>query len=121
MFKEMLESIIERTEGSLGALIMGTDGIAVEKVLGQAGQEANLDVAAAEFTTLVRSAQRAGGDTGLGGLRELVVSLEGAIMLMRLLTKDYFVVLALNPEGNLGRGRFELRKAELKLAKEFAV
>ena len=45
MFKEMLESIIERTEGSLGALIMGTDGIAVEKVLGQAGVEANLDVA----------------------------------------------------------------------------
>ena len=121
MFKEMLESIIERTEGSLGALIMGTDGIAVEKVLGEAGMEANLDVAAAEFTTLVRSAQRAGNDTGLGGLRELVISLEGAVMLMRLLSKDYFVVLALGVDGNIGRGRFELRKAELKLAKEFAV
>ena len=94
MFKEMLESIIERTEGSLGALIMGTDGIAVEKVLGQAGVDANLDVAAAEFTSLVRSAQRAGMDTGLGGLRELVVSLDGALMLMRLLSKDYFVVLS---------------------------
>jgi predicted regulator of Ras-like GTPase activity (Roadblock/LC7/MglB family) len=121
MFKEMLESIIERTEGSLGALIMGTDGIAVEKVLGQAGVEANLDVAAAEFTSLVRNAQRAGSDTGLGGLRELVVSLEGAVMLMRLLSKDYFVVLALGAKGNIGRGRFELRKVELKLAKEFAV
>ena len=121
MFKEMLESMIDRTEGSLGALIMGTDGIAVEKVLGQAGAEANLDVAAAEFTSLVRSAQRAGHDTGLGGLRELVISLEGAVMLMRLLTKDYFVVLALNADGNMGRGRFELRKAELKLAKEFAI
>ena len=121
MFKELLESIIERTEGSLGALIMGTDGIAVEKVLGEAGMDANLDVAAAEFTSLVRSAQRAGTDTGLGGLRELVISLEGATMLMRLLSRDYFVVLAMNSQGNLGRGRFELRKAELKLAKEFAV
>ena len=64
MFKEMLEDIIGRTEGSLGALIMGTDGIAVEKVLGEAGVDANLDVAAAEFTSLVRSAQRAGNDTG---------------------------------------------------------
>ena len=121
MFKDMLESIIERTEGSLGALIMGTDGIAVEKVLGEAGAEANLDVAAAEFTSLVRSAQRAGTDTGLGGLRELIISLESAVMVMRLLTKDYFVVLALNTEGNIGRARFELRKAELKLAKEFAI
>src|ERR687894_1755903 len=95
MFKEMLEDIIGRTEGSLGALIMGTDGIAVEKVLGEAGMDANLDVAAAEFTSLVRGAQRAGSDTGLGGLRELVISLEGAVMLMRLLSKDYFVVLAL--------------------------
>ena len=121
MFKDLLESIIERTEGSLGALIMVTDGIAVEKVLGEAGMDANLDVAAAEFTSLVRSAQRAGADTGLGGLRELVISLEGAVMLMRLLSRDYFVVLALNSQGNIGRGRFELRKAELQLAKEFAV
>ena len=121
MFKEMLESIIGRTEGSLGALIMGTDGIAVEKVLGEAGADANLDIAAAEFTSLVRGAQRAGNDTGLGGVKELVVSLDGAVLVMRLLSRDYFVVLALNSQGNLGRGRFELRKAELKLAKEFAV
>ncbi len=121
MFKEMLETIIERTEGSLGALIMGTDGIAVEKVLGAAGAEANLDVAAAEFTSLVRSAQRAGTDTGLGGLRELVISLDSAVLVMRLLSRDYFVVLAMSPLGNLGRGRFELRKAELQLAKEFAL
>jgi hypothetical protein len=40
---------------------------------------------------------------------------------VRLLSRDYFVVLALSPEGNFGRGRFELRKAELQLAKEFAV
>src|SRR5215218_7954274 len=111
MFKEMLEAIIERTEGSLGTLIMGTDGIAVEKILGEAGLEANLDVAAAEFTTLVRSAQRAGNDTGLGGLRELVISLESAVLVMRVLSRDYFVVLAMRPHGNLGRGRFEMRKA----------
>ena len=121
MFKELLESIIERTEGSLGALIMGTDGIAVEKVLGVAGVDANLDVAAAEFTSLVRNAQRAGTDTGLGGLRELVISLETAVLVMRVLSRDYFVVLALGSQGNLGRARFELRKAELRLAKEFAV
>src|SRR5258705_4904692 len=121
MFKELLESIVERAEGSLGALIMGTDGIAVEKVLGEAGVEANLDVAAAEFTSLVRSAQRAGNDTGLGRLQAIVVSLEGAVLVMRLLSRDYFVVLAMSPQGNLGRGRFELRKAELKLSKEFAI
>ena len=121
MFKQMLESILERTEGSLGALIMGTDGIAVERVFGEAGKEANLDVAAAEFTSLVRNAQRSGSETGLGNLKELVVSLENCVLAMRVLSRDYFVVLALAPDGNLGRGRYELRKAELNLAGEFAV
>ncbi|MEK6282652.1 MAG: roadblock/LC7 domain-containing protein [Acidobacteriota bacterium] len=121
MFKEILETIIERTEGSLGALIMGVDGIAVERSLKEAGQEANLDVAAAEFTSLVRNAQRAGKDTGLGSLRELVISLDGAVVLVRLLGPDYFVVLAISPDGNLGRARFELRKAELQMSKEFTV
>jgi predicted regulator of Ras-like GTPase activity (Roadblock/LC7/MglB family) len=121
MFKEVLETIIERTEGSLGALIMGVDGIAVERSLKESGQEANLDVAAAEFTSLVRNAQKAGKDTGLGDLRELMISLESAVVIMRLLGREYFVVLAIAPEGNLGRARYELRKAELQLKKEFAI
>ena len=121
MFKATLETIIERTEGSLGALIMGVDGIAVERSLKQAGQEANLDIAAAEFTSLLRSAQRAGKDTGLGQLRELVITLDDAVLLMRLLSPEYFVVLAIRPDGNFGRARFELRKAELQMASEFTV
>ncbi|MCA1591554.1 MAG: roadblock/LC7 domain-containing protein [Acidobacteria bacterium] len=120
MFREALTKIIERTEGATGALIMGTDGIAVEKVFLPEGSEANMDVAAAEVTSLVRNAARAGGATGLGGLRELVVAFEGMVIVARVFTSQYFVVLTLQPDCNLGRGRFELRKSELELAREFA-
>ena len=121
MFRQALEEILERTEGSLGALIMGIDGISVEKVIGEDGTDANLDVAAAEFTSLVRNAQRTGSDTGLGDLRELVVSHAESTIIMRLFNREYYVVLAMRPDGNLGRGRYELRKAELQLAQEFAI
>jgi predicted regulator of Ras-like GTPase activity (Roadblock/LC7/MglB family) len=121
MFKEALERIVKRTEGSLGALIMGTDGIAVEKALLPEGSDANMDVAAAEVTSLVRNAQRAGHDIGLGGLREFVITFDTMTIIARLFTRDYFVLLAIKAESNIGRGRFELRKAELDLAKEFAV
>ena len=121
MFKEALTEIVERTEGATGALIMGMDGIAVEKVFLPEGSEANMDVAAAEVTSLVRSALRAGGDTGLGGLREMVVNFESVHILARMFTSEYFAVLTLKPDGNIGRGRFELRKAELQLAREFAL
>jgi predicted regulator of Ras-like GTPase activity (Roadblock/LC7/MglB family) len=121
MFKQALEKIVERTAGAVGALIMGTDGISVEKVILPEGRNSNLDVVAAEFTSLLRSAQKAGSDTGAGSVRELIVSLDEFTVVMRLFTKDYFMVLAVSPDGNLGRGRYELRKAELDLASEFAL
>ena len=121
MFKESLQSIVEKTDGSLGALIMGADGLPVENFFTEEGNAANLDVAAAEFTSLIRSAGKSGKDLDLGELRELVVSLGKVTFVMRLFNKDYFAVLALKPDGNLGRGRYELRKAQLVLAEEFAV
>jgi len=55
----------------------------------------------------------------LGDLRELMVALARSPSSCDSSTKDYFVVLAMKPEGNLGRARYELRKAELMLAHEF--
>jgi predicted regulator of Ras-like GTPase activity (Roadblock/LC7/MglB family) len=121
MFKETLQSVIDRTEGATGALIMGIDGIAVEKVLTEEARESNLDVAAAEFTSLVRSAQRAGVDIGLGSVTEMVLGFDEVNLLLRLFNREDFVVLAVRKDGNLGRGRFELRKVELDLAREFSM
>jgi predicted regulator of Ras-like GTPase activity (Roadblock/LC7/MglB family) len=121
MFKETLQAVIERTDGSIGALIMGTDGIAVEKVLMPEGVDSNLDVAAAELTSLVRNAQRTSDDVGLGALHEMVIACENYTLIMRLVSREYFLILAVRSDANFGRGRFELRKAELILAKEFAL
>ena len=121
MFRQALSEIVERTEGATGALIMGMDGIAVERVFLPEGSDANMDVAAAEVTSLVRSAVRAGSNTGLGPLGELFLSYGQARILARLFSPEYFVVLSLRPDGNLGRARYELRKAELRLAREFAL
>jgi predicted regulator of Ras-like GTPase activity (Roadblock/LC7/MglB family) len=121
MFKEALHTIIANTDGSLGALLMGADGLSVEKFFTDEGHAANLDVAAAEFTSLVRTAMKSGNDLALGELCEMVVSLDKVTFLMRLFNRDYFVALAMKPDGNLGRARYELRKAELQLASEFAL
>ncbi len=121
MFKNALTAILERTENSLGALIMGTDGISVEQVLSDEGRDLNLDVAAAEFTALVRTAQRTGTDIGHGRLRELVLFYDDVSVVFRLINKEYFLMLAMQPDAIFGRGRFELRKAELELACEFVL
>ena len=121
MFKDTLQEILERTEGSLGVLIMGLDGIPVEKAWRDDESHSNLDIAVAEYTSLVRKADQSNGDTGLGGLNEITVSNENAVFIMRLLGEEYFLALIMSPEGNFGRGRFELRRAELQMEHEFVI
>lgn len=121
MFKESLQQIIDNTDGSIGVLIMGTDGIAVEKVMADAHGSELDEAAAAEFTSLVKSAQRTGSGMNLGKLNELFIACEETNVIIRFLSQDYFLVLTLKPEGNIGRGRYELRKAELVLAREFTL
>lgn len=121
MFKEVLQEALNHTEGCLGVLIMGTDGIAVERVWHADGAESNLDIAVAEYTTLVRNAKRANSQLGHGKLREVTLTSESSIFILRFVGEDYFIAMALSPEGNFGRGRYELRRAELLLEKEFVI
>lgn len=123
MFKEVLQDAVKRAEGCLGALIMGTDGIVVEKAWHTAAgdsAEMNPDVAAAEFASLIKNAHRAGGEMKLGRLREMTFTGEGGIFILRFVSEDYFIAAVLSPDGNFGRARYELRRAELLLEKELA-
>ena len=121
MFREVLHQAMTNTEGCLGVLIMGTDGIPVEKVWRAGRSEANLDIAFAEYTSLVRSAKRINGDLRLGKLRELTVSSENRIFILHLVSEDYFLAMVLEAEGNYGRGRYEMRRTELLLKNELAL
>jgi predicted regulator of Ras-like GTPase activity (Roadblock/LC7/MglB family) len=121
MFRDVLQEILGRTEGCLGVLIMGFDGIAVEKVWREDAKFTNFDIAVAEYTSLVRKAKRTNDDTGLGGLSEMTISNKYGIFILHLVSEDYFLAMVLSADGNFGRGRYELRKAELLLEKEFVI
>lgn len=121
MFREVLQDILDRTEGCQGVLIMGFDGIAVEKVWKNGAADGNYDIAVAEFTSLVGNAKRKNSDIGLGKLSEITVSTDSEIFILRIISEDYFLAMILSNEGNFGRGRFEMRRAELLLANEFVI
>lgn len=120
MFKEILQEALLRTEGCLGALIMGMDGIPVEEVWNPTGKDLNFDVAVAEFSTVIKNLFRINKDIGLGKLNEMTISTERGIFVFRVVGSNYFLVLVLSEEGNFGRARYELRRVELLLEKELA-
>ena len=49
-------------------------------------------------------------------LRKVSVRTEKLVAVARLITPDYFAVLALEPDGNVGRARYELRTQGSRMA-----
>ena len=121
MFKEVLQRALDNTEGCFGVLIMGTDGIPVEKVWQPDSTATNLDVAVAEYTSLLKSVKRTNKEMGLGRLEEVILATESGIFILRFVSEDYFIAIVLSVSGNFGRARYELRRAELLLEKELAI
>ncbi|MFN8005754.1 MAG: roadblock/LC7 domain-containing protein [Terriglobia bacterium] len=117
MFSELLDSIVKKVEGCLAAVIMGMDGIAIERW--NPDESLNVETLAAEYTTALRLSSSSAQEVGIGGLEEYILSTENRTIIIRMITSEYFLLLLLAKDGNIGRARFELKKAKYLLAKEF--
>ncbi len=120
-FASILSEMVGRVEGGAVALILGTDGIVIERFIGDIDPALDIDLIATELTTLLRRSIHTATDTGLGDLREMLFNTDLMTFVLRSLTPEYFVLFGLNPGGNVGRARFELRKAQLVLEPEFII
>ena len=113
MFNETLREIVEGTEGGVAGLLMGFDGIAVDSWTRE-DSELDITTVGMELSMVLKDIQRAAEQLEAGGAREVAIQAEKLTTVVRMLNGDYFVALALTPEGNLGKGRFLLRIAAPK-------
>jgi predicted regulator of Ras-like GTPase activity (Roadblock/LC7/MglB family) len=121
-FTEHLKSVVDTVDGAIACSVMGFDGIAVETVQNgnRETEAASLDLSAAwvEYANLLSQLKQTAENLKTGAVAELSVNSEKVVTLMRMVNKDYFVVLGLLPEGNYGKGRYVLRITAPKLATE---
>ncbi|MCY1042555.1 hypothetical protein D7Y13_10710 [Corallococcus praedator] len=118
-FRTHLESVVNQVDGALACSVMGFDGISVDTF--QKDEAAELDVTGTwvEYANLLTQLKNAAESLKTGTVTEVSVNSEKVLTVMRLLTPDYFLVLALRADGNFGKGRYVLRvtapnvKAEL--------
>ncbi len=120
-FIDALIQIADRIEGCEAAIILGIDGIPIERYVLDSDPMLDIDIIATEFTTLLRRSMHISSDTELGDLREMILVTDRMTFLLRPITPDYFLLLAVAPNGNVGRARFELRKTQLSLETEFTI
>ncbi len=115
-FKEDLEQICVKVEGSFAASLMGFDGIAIETHEARPANGIELQTLLIEYSGILSQVRQASESLQMGNASEVSIRTEKLVAVARPLTPDYFVVLAMSPDGNVGRARYELRMAGPKLA-----
>lgn len=104
-----LQGILKDLEEAGGIAVVGMDGIIVEEKKRDPGLD--LHLLGAESSGLFKSAGTLSQSVEFGEVSELMTSAERSIVIARRVTAEYFVILVMRPDGNLGKARFLLRRA----------
>ena len=110
MFKEPLRKIVDNVEGGIAGLVMGFDGIAVDSYTRE-GHKMDITTVGMEFSFILTQVRKAGDSLQVGGLEELSVKAQRLMLVCRMISPQYFVAIAMAPEGNFGKARYLARLA----------
>jgi predicted regulator of Ras-like GTPase activity (Roadblock/LC7/MglB family) len=116
-FSDILKEVVNGTEGAVGALIVGLDGIPVEEY--SVSTDMDVQSMTVEYSALLKEIEKGSQTAQMGSTREVTVIADKAMIMLRRLNDEYFFVLIIRPDGNFGKGRFLLRMSAPKLLKEF--
>ncbi len=108
MFREILQDVVDRTEGGVAGLLMGYDGIAIDQYAAGGGPF-DVEAVGMEYSVVLKGVQRAAEMLDAGTTNEVSVRTERLVTIVRLLTDEYFVAVTLQPNGNAGKARYLLR------------
>lgn len=118
IFRDTLQRIAGNVEGTLAVSIVGLDGIPIDFTTPE--QTVSIEEVAAELGAFVKRLESPRAETQSGQIRELVVAAERSVAILSRITPEYYLLLLLSGDGNVGRGRWELKKAALTLQEELA-
>lgn len=117
-FLAHLESVVSQVDGALACSVMGFDGIPVETHQSEAASELELANTWIEYANILSQVKTAAEAMRTGDVTEVTINSEKVVTLMRLVSPEYFLVLALSPSGNFGKGRYVLRLTAPKVKAE---
>jgi predicted regulator of Ras-like GTPase activity (Roadblock/LC7/MglB family) len=116
-FTNLLKQLVSSVEGATGALMLESDGEAVQWYSRTDGER--LRLRSAYLATVLKSYRRATESMNLGGLGHLVLNYDGASFVIQELGPGYYLVLEMSPFTNVAEGIHNLKQALPKLLREF--
>ena len=109
MFAELLRNIVEKTEGGVGAVLMGYDGIAIDQYFYPV-DDVDLQLVSVEYANILKEIRNTIEVLSTGAMEEVSVKTSRFHVILRALGPEYFVALTVRADGNFGKGRYLLMK-----------
>lgn len=116
-FLEVLKETVDKVDGAVSAVIIGTDGMPVQEYVSE--NLIDLTGLGAEVSAMIRDIGSAAENLGLGEAREFSIISDRCGIIVRKINNEYYLALVIKPEGNYGKGRFVLKGAVPKIESEF--
>lgn len=117
-FNEVVQTVVESVPGGVASVVMAVDGISLADYI-KPGESIDIQTLGIEYTAIIAEIKKAADVLKAGEMEELTVRTGQLVFLVRLITDEYFIALALKPEGNCGKGRYLLRIKSQVLSEEF--
>jgi predicted regulator of Ras-like GTPase activity (Roadblock/LC7/MglB family) len=119
-FESILRTIVEDCPGALGAALMGSDGLPIAQVIAPSASADAEDVGVlgVEFGRILDEARKAADAVDAGATLEIAVRTERFHVVLQAVGPDTYLVLALAAQGNVGKGRYLLRRHQLAIRQE---
>jgi predicted regulator of Ras-like GTPase activity (Roadblock/LC7/MglB family) len=113
-FANALAEIVSGCGGGIGAVLVGPDGIPIDQVVVSSAPEGPLseDVSTAgvEFGRILDEIRKAGDALAGGAVVETVVVLSRFSLVFHPVDADVMLVVIVDPDGNLGKARYLIRR-----------
>ena len=122
-FEQILQKIVDECGGGYGAALMGLDGISIAQVSASRSLDADplegdVTTAGIEFGRVLTDVTKASDALATGLMREAVISLDRVTLVFHTIEDDLLLVLAIAPDGNLGKARYLVRRSAVEVRAE---
>jgi predicted regulator of Ras-like GTPase activity (Roadblock/LC7/MglB family) len=118
-FQKVLETIVEGGAGILAAGLMDGEGLPIAESHGPNSQavlpDGEISSAVAEFGRVLGHIAKASDAARAGAMLETVVSMERFSLIFTPVEPGVVLVLALQPDGSLGKARYLMRQQLLAI------
>jgi len=116
-FKEILKDMVKRVDGAKAAVLMGYDGIAIDEYKKE-GTDIDIQLMGVEYSGIIKEMKRTSEVLEGGDVAEVSVITGNGIVVIRGVSDEYFIMINLDSDGNLGKARYLMKMAVPKLKEQ---